>query len=382
MGFWTLGWLQWLGVTFLMTHITIVAVTLYLHRSQAHRAIDLHPVLCHVFRLWLWLTTGMNTREWVAVHRKHHAYVETPEDPHSPKVYGILMVLFNGVGLYKRAAESSEILEKYGAGTPNDFLENNVYSVKNLGVVSMLIIDVLCFGWKTGFLTWGVQMLWIPLLAAGVINGVGHYIGYRNYQPVDDSKNIVPWGILIGGEELHNNHHAYPRSAKFSSRPFEFDIGYVYIKLLKLCRLAKINYVLPNLSKDCFSGVKGILNARMGIYREFQRSVTTTVLKQNLKTKKLMKGLKLDKIILVHPNMLKEAEKQSLQKVLSVDAQIEKVYQLQLKLYGIFYENRSQNLVEQVKLWCQEAKASHQQVLLDFVAWLEEHFLNQLGEKA
>ena len=282
--------------------------------------------------------------------------------------------------VYKKAAADASILEKYGAGTPNDFLEKRIYSIKNLGIMSMLGIDILLFGWSTGLLTWAVQMLWIPLLAAGVINGVGHYIGYRNYQPVDESKNIIPWGILIGGEELHNNHHAYPRSACFSSRSFEFDIGFVYIRILSFFRLAKVNYVLPNLNKDHLSGVKGILNARMAIYREFQRQVTTTVYQNNLKAKKALKGLKVDKIILRPPSLLKEAEKRSLALALSIDTQMEKVYQLQVDLYKIFYENRGQDLIEQVKIWCQSAKDSHQQALLEFASWLEEQFLDAVGE--
>ena len=381
MGFWNLSWLQWLVVTFVMTHITIIAVTVYLHRSQAHRAIDLHPVLCHFFRLWLWLTTGMNTREWVAVHRKHHAYVETEGDPHSPKIYGIWSVLFNGVGLYRRAAADGEIVEKYGAGTPDDFLENRIYAVKNLGVVCMLVVDVLCFGWGMGMLTWVVQMLWIPLLAAGVINGVGHYIGYRNYQPVDESKNIVPWGILIGGEELHNNHHAFPRSAKFSSRPFEIDLGWFYIKFLTVMKLAKVNYVLPNLEKDRFSGVKGILNARMSIYREFQNRVTVGLF-PNIEAVESLKGLRLKKIILRPPQLLREAEKRSLSLALSIDNQLERIYSLQVKLYKIFYDSRGQDMVLQIQQWCQEAKSLHHQALQEFVVWLEEHFLAQQGEKA
>jgi stearoyl-CoA desaturase (Delta-9 desaturase) len=381
MGIWQISWMQWLLVAFVATHITIIGVTVYLHRSQAHRALDLNPVVCHFFRLWLWLTTGMSTREWVAVHRKHHAHVETRDDPHSPVIYGIWRVLFNGVGLYRKAAEVPAMVEKYGAGTPDDWLERNLYTLKNSGVISMLVIDFILFGWGKGALMWGVQMLWIPLLAAGVINGVGHHLGYRNYQPVDESKNIVPWGLLIGGEELHNNHHAFPRSAKFSARSFEFDLGYVYIKLLAYLGLAKVNYVLPNLSRKSVGGVKGILNARMGIYREFQKRVTTVSFKHNQELRAQLKGMKVDKLLLRPPQLLKDAEKKVLSLALSLDDQLDKVYELQVKLYKIFYENKGHDLITQVRQWCQEAKGSHQQALSEFATWIEEQFLQTMTER-
>lgn len=213
-----LPWWGYILVALALTHVTIAAVTIYLHRHQAHRALSLHPIVSHFFRFWLWLTTGMITREWAAIHRKHHAKVETPDDPHSPQVMGLRRVLFDGASLYRLEAKNSETLEKYGHGTPGDWLERKIYTPHNgKGIVLMLLIDLLLFG-PIGLTIWAIQMIWIPLFAAGVINGVGHFWGYRNFEVEDASTNIVPWGILIGGEELHNNHHAYASSAKFSSK--------------------------------------------------------------------------------------------------------------------------------------------------------------------
>lgn len=226
--------------TLIATHITILCVTLYLHRSLSHGSVIFHPVVNHFMRFWLWLTTGMVTKEWVAVHRKHHQAVDGAKDPHSPVTHGILKILFGGSFLYTKATKDKEMIEKYGRGTPNDWIENNWYSQNTLlGLMVMLAIDVVLFGWL-GIIVWLIQMIWIPFLAAGVINGLGHYLGYRNYNTQDHSTNIIPWGILIGGEELHNNHHKSPRSAKLSNRWWEFDIGWFWIKILESVGLAKI----------------------------------------------------------------------------------------------------------------------------------------------
>ena len=223
-----------------MTHITIACVTLYLHRSQAHRAVEFHPVVAHAMRFWLWLTTGMVTKQWVAIHRKHHVYSDAEGDPHSPHVYGIWHVLTRGAGLYHSASKDAAMVESYGHRTPNDWIENNVYSKHSrLGIMIMLLINLWLFG-GIGFILWGIQMLWIPFWAAGVINGLAHWWGYRNGQTRDRSRNILPFGIIIGGEELHNNHHLDPASAKLSLKPWEFDIGWMYIKLLEKVKLAKL----------------------------------------------------------------------------------------------------------------------------------------------
>ena len=226
--------------TLVMTHITILCVTLYLHRSQAHRSVKFHPVVEHFMRFWLWLTTGMNTKEWVAVHRKHHQAADTEQDPHSPKIYGIWHVLFGGAILYVKAKKNKTLVNELGHGTPDDWIEEHVYTPHPLmGILLMLIIDLVLFG-PVGFIVWGVQMLWIPFWAAGVINGLAHWVGYRNHDVKDTSRNLVPWAIWIGGEELHNNHHANGASAKLSYKPWEFDIGWFWIKVLEKLRLAKV----------------------------------------------------------------------------------------------------------------------------------------------
>jgi stearoyl-CoA desaturase (delta-9 desaturase) len=245
------GWfdLPWWGLVLAalaLTHVTIAGVTIYLHRCQAHRALELHPIASHFFRLWLWMTTGQVTKEWAAIHRKHHAKCETAEDPHSPQVYGLKRVLFGGVFLYVKESHNKETMERYGHGTPDDWLERNLYAHRSFyGVILMLALDLAMFGVVPGVLIWATQMAWIPFWAAGVINGVGHYFGYRSYDVVDASTNIVPWGILIGGEELHNNHHAFASSAKLSSKWYEFDIGWLYIRILAALGLATVKKVAP-----------------------------------------------------------------------------------------------------------------------------------------
>ena len=247
-GFWQLAWWQMVLFTLAMTHITMVSVTVFLHRHQAHRALDLHPVASHFFRFWLWLTTGQVTKEWASIHRKHHAKCEQAEDPHSPHVHGIKTVLLQGYELYRAEALNTDTLSRYGHGTPNDWLERHVYSGRSaLGVALMLVIDLLLFG-AAGLAVWAVQMAWTPVMAAGVINGAAHFWGYLNFEVADASTNISPWGILIAGEELHNNHHTYPTSAKLSVKPYEFDIGWMYIRLMKAVGLAKVKKTPPRLA--------------------------------------------------------------------------------------------------------------------------------------
>ena len=241
------SWWQIILFTLFVTHITIAAVTIFLHRSQAHRSLDLHPIVSHFFRLWLWMSTGMITKEWVAIHRKHHAKCETVDDPHSPQIFGLKKLLLEGSELYRAEAKNQETLAKYGHGTPDDWVERNVYSrFMWQGVGLMLLVDMLLFG-AAGAAVWAVQMLWIPITAAGIINGIGHFWGYRNFEAVDASTNISPWGIIIGGEELHNNHHTYPTSAKLSVKPYEFDIGWAYIRGLEMLGLAKVRKTVPQL---------------------------------------------------------------------------------------------------------------------------------------
>ncbi|MDI1237057.1 MAG: fatty acid desaturase [Polaromonas sp.] len=241
------SWWQIILYTLVTTHITIASVTIYLHRHQAHRAMDLHAIPSHFFRFWLWLGTGQVTKEWVSIHRKHHAKCETVEDPHSPQAYGIKKVFWEGAELYRAESKNKETMVKYGHGTPNDWIERNLYTRYSWqGVGLMMIINLALFG-AAGLAVWAVQMIWIPVTAAGIINGIGHYWGYRNFEAPDASTNVSPWGIIIGGEELHNNHHTYPTSAKFSVKPYEFDIGWVYIRAMEKVGLATVKKVPPRL---------------------------------------------------------------------------------------------------------------------------------------
>jgi stearoyl-CoA desaturase (Delta-9 desaturase) len=252
-------WWKVLAFTLVVTHITICSVTIFLHRAQAHRALDLHPAVSHFFRLWLWLTTGMVTKEFVAVHRKHHAKCETEEDPHSPQTRGIKALLLTGVELYQTESDNKETISKYGLGTPDDWMERNVYSRFTWqGVGIMLLLDLMMFG-GIGATVWAIQMTWIPWWATGVINGIGHWWGYRNFESADASRNVSPWGILIGGEELHNNHHTYPTSAKFSVKRGEFDIGWVYIRGMEMLGLAKVKKLPPKL---VMAGVRAVADGQ------------------------------------------------------------------------------------------------------------------------
>jgi stearoyl-CoA desaturase (Delta-9 desaturase) len=238
-------WWQMILVALITTHITIAAVTLYLHRVQAHRALELHPIVSHFFRFWLWLNTGMVTKEWASIHRKHHAKCEMQDDPHSPQIRGINEVLWRGSELYRIESRNADTLAKYGHGTPDDWIERNLYTKHSvMGVSLLMVIDLALFG-SAGLAIWAIQTAWIPFTAAGVVNGLAHYWGYRNFEAPDASRNITPWGILIGGEELHNNHHTYPTSAKFSVKPYEFDIGWMYIRILETFGLAKAKKTVP-----------------------------------------------------------------------------------------------------------------------------------------
>ena len=252
------GW-QVFAVTMVLTHITIASVTIYLHRHSAHRALDLHPIPAHFFRFWLWLTTAQVTKEWTSIHRKHHAKCEQADDPHSPHVHGIKTVLLSGAELYRKEAENLETLERFGHGTPNDWIERNLYTPHSVwGVALMLMIDLALFG-ALGLTVWAVQMMWIPVTAAGIINGAAHYWGYRNFEAPDASTNISPWGIIIGGEELHNNHHTYPTSAKLSVKPYEFDLGWLYIRILETCGLATVKKTPPKLA---FGDIKPVADEK------------------------------------------------------------------------------------------------------------------------
>ncbi|MBW7471532.1 fatty acid desaturase [Marinobacter sp. M216] len=368
-----------------MTHITIVSVTLYLHRHSAHNSLDLHPVLKHFFRFWLWMTTAQNTKEWTAIHRKHHAKCETEEDPHSPVVLGIRKVLFEGAELYATAA-TPETLERYGQRTPEDWIERNVYSrYKMLGVMLMAGLDLALFG-VNGIWIWALQMMWIPVWAAGVVNGIGHWFGYRNFECADNARNISPLGILIGGEELHNNHHTYPNSSKLSRRWYEFDIGWGYIRLFQLFGLAKpkgyrpIAHHVPGKQDVDVETVQAIANNRFDIMRQYRKRVMEPALRQQ---KALMddeirpryrklKQLLSREVSLIHPK-----EKETLESVLERNAMLRQLYEKSHELQALW---RQRGLKPQEKLnalmkWCREAEASGIRYLEEFAEHLRAYSL-------
>ncbi|MCH6548710.1 MAG: fatty acid desaturase [Proteobacteria bacterium] len=369
--------------TFILVQITMLSVTVYLHRDQAHRALDLHPALRHFFRFWIWCTSGMLTREWVAIHRKHHAFCETPDDPHSPVIYGIKKVLLEGAELYRAEKDNPATLEKFGRGTPDDWLEKNVYlRVPYGGILLLVLVDLLLFG-IPGIIIIAVQMVSMPVFAAGVINGLGHYSGYRNFECDDASTNIVPWGILIGGEELHNNHHAFPTSAKFSVRRWEFDIGWLYIRVLQAIGLARVNKVAPRPALQANPGkqvdlenLRAIIVNRMHVLRDYTRQVTLPVLK---KERAIAAGnaafRKAKNLLIRQPRLLDDKAKQRLCELLSNNVALETVHEFREKLRELWSGANVSNekLLAQLKEWCAEAEASGIKVLEEFAGRLRSY---------
>ena len=372
------GW-QILLYTLLMTHVTIAGVTIYLHRSQAHRALELHAIPSHFFRFWLWLTTGMVTKEWAAIHRKHHAKCETEEDPHSPVTRGIKKVLLEGAELYRAESKNRETMEKYGHGTPDDWIEHHIYSKYSWqGVGLMLIIDVLLFG-AIGVTVWAVQMLWIPVSAAGIINGLGHYWGYRNYECADASTNIFPIGILIGGEELHNNHHTFGTSAKLSSKWYEFDIGWLYIRLMEMAGLAKVKKLPPvpkfdreKLVAD-FDTLQSVLANRYDVMAKFAKSLKRTwqgeLQRLEGKTEVEAKFLKASRKLLRRaPDKLEGTQKQQLTELFAHSKALQTIHEMRTELVALWGRSHStrEQLLQQLQDWCVRAEASGIQALRDF----------------
>ena len=365
--------------TMVVTHITIASVTIFLHRCQAHRALDLHAIPSHFFRFWLWLTTGQVTIEWAAVHRKHHAKCETEEDPHSPQTRGIKKVLFEGAELYRTESKNMETIQKYGHGTPDDWMERNLYTRFSWqGVALMLIIDFLLFG-VIGVTVWAVQMMWIPVTAAGIINGIGHYWGYRNYDCVDASTNIFPFGILIGGEELHNNHHTFGTSAKLSSKWYEFDIGWMYIRCMETIGWAKVKKVAP---EPKFAELKSVIDMetlqavithRYDVMAKYTKSLRRTWSEEvaNLREKAQFEAdrLKLTKKLLQRePTKLQAPQQQQLSEVLAHSAALKTMHEMRVEL-GLIWERSTvsrEQLVQQLQDWCTRAEASGIQTLHDF----------------
>jgi stearoyl-CoA desaturase (delta-9 desaturase) len=372
-------WWGYVIVTLVFTHITIAAITIYLHRHSAHRALELHAIPSHFFRLWLWLTTGMVTKQWTAVHRKHHAKCETKDDPHSPVVLGISKVLKEGSELYRAEARNEETLKRYGYGTPDDWIERNVYTKHSAkGVALMLIINVVLFG-PIGITIWAVQMMWAPIFAAGIINGVGHFWGYRNFQAEDASRNILPWGILIGGEELHNNHHAYATSARLSNKWYEFDIGWMYIRILEMMGLAKVKKTAPKLRIDTgktqcdLDTLQAVISHRYEVLAKYTKSLKATFANEiiHLKEATVQYGVDnstLKRWILADSRTLQEHEREKLSQVLSNAKTLDKVYKMREELAEIWQRSTASTdeLVKQLEDWCRRAEESGIEVLRTF----------------
>ena len=383
----------YVGITLALTHITIVSVTIFLHRFQAHNSLTLHPALSHFFRFWLWLTTGMVTREWVAVHRKHHARCETADDPHSPQISGILRVLFGGVGLYRTAASDTRTLEHYGKGTPDDWLENRLYSrYPYHGIMIMGALDLLLFG-LSGLLIFAVQMVWIPFWAAGVINGLGHYRGYRNFETNDASRNLSPVGILVGGEELHNNHHAYPQSARFSNKWWEFDIGWFYIRILAMFRLLRIRRIAPrvrilrNKQTVDLETLRAVLRDRYHVLTLYGRKVIRPVVRAECRASgiTMCKLLRRVRKLMTREGMpLDDSAQATLDQVLQDNQALETVYRFKSRLKELWDQNSSEGArrVERLKQWCAEAEQTGIQSLQDFAAELRGFTLQSTGHAA
>ena len=378
-GFIDLPWWGYLLVALGLTHITIAAVTIFLHRHQAHRALDLHPIASHFFRFWLWLTTGMVTKEWAAIHRKHHAKCETVDDPHSPQIYGINRVLWAGVFLYVKESNNRETLERYGHGTPDDWMERNVYTRHPiLGLTLMGAVNLALFGLVPGALILLTQIVWIPFWAAGVINGIGHFFGYRNYGCADASTNIVPWGILIGGEELHNNHHAFASSAKLSTKWYEFDIGWMYIRMMEMLGLASVKKVAP---KPRFAAPKAaadldtlhaVITNRYDVLSRYAKSVKKTYHEEVERLRHWSPGdaqaLKSLKRALLRVQELSEAERTRLVDALKNSRALATVVAMSHELAALWERSSAskEQLLRQLQDWCHRAESSGIVPLQDF----------------
>ena len=381
---------QLVVVTLVLTHLTIVSVTVYLHRYSAHRSLELHPALKHAFRFWLWLTTAMNTREWTAIHRKHHAKCETEDDPHSPMHKGLSTVMRKGAELYKAEASNAETLRIYGKNCPDDWVERNLYSRhRNLGVGLLLLIDLALFG-ALGLTVWAVQMIWIPFWAAGVVNGLGHALGYRNFECRDAATNLVPWGILIGGEELHNNHHTYPNSAKLSVKRWEFDMGWAWIKLFTWLRLAKVNRIAPIAHRVEGKGqldmdtAMAILNNRFQIMAQYRKQVIGPLLRQERVSatpsqRPLFRRAR--SLLARETSLLKTRHKVRIDELLEHSQTLKLIYEKRLALQQIWARTSANghDMLAATRQWIGEAEASGIQSLREFAEQLKTYSLRPAG---
>jgi stearoyl-CoA desaturase (delta-9 desaturase) len=379
-GLFDLRWWGYVVAILAMTHVTIASVTIFLHRHQAHRALDLHPLASHFFRLWLWLTTGMVTKEWAAVHRKHHAKCDTAEDPHSPQVLGINRVLWGGVFLYVTEAHKPETLSRYGQGTPSDWIERNLYAkFTRLGLILMGVIDIVAFGIVPGLVILTVQIAWIPFWAAGVINGIGHFWGYRHWPTPDASTNIVPLGLLIGGEELHNNHHAYPTSAKLSCKWYEFDIGWMYIRILQALGLARVKHVAP---RPHFAAPKSavdpatleaVIRCRYDVLAKYAQSLKRICAEEVGKLRQVSpqdaRALQsVEPWLDLDDRMLHERERARLAELLPKSQALQTMYAMRHELAAVWGRSKasSEQLVKELQDWCRRAEASGIAPLVEF----------------
>ena len=379
----------YVGIALLLTHVTIVSVTIFLHRHQAHHALDLNPVVSHFFRFWLWLTTATVTREWVAVHRKHHANCETEQDPHSPRFKGIARVVFGGLGLYRREAANSETLATFGKGTPDDWLERQLYSRHpNLGILLMVLIDVALFG-LPGLAIFTVQMIWIPFWAAGVINGIGHYWGYRNFETPDASTNIVPWGILVGGEELHNNHHAYMASARLSNKWWEIDIGWVYIRLLAMCKLAKVKRLAPRVTSKTGKRLidrdtaSAVISHRFYILKRYGQIVIQPALRDAKRNTDRMgrRLIRRARKLITHEGIqVDQHSEETIRRVLLQDETLATIYRFKQQLKEVWARSSKDGPghVERLRAWCVASEQSGICALEDFAVFLRGYHFEKL----
>lgn len=368
---------QYIVVTLVLMHVTVISITLYLHRTAAHSALELHPITAHFFRFWLWFATATVTKEWVAIHRKHHSTSDTEADPHSPQIYGLKKVMTQGYELYKKESKNKETLSRYGHGTPDDWIERHIYTPhSSLGIGILFVLDLVLFG-APGIVIWAVQMMTQPVLAAGIINGLGHYVGYRNFETSDASTNVMPWGIIAGGEELHNNHHAFGASAKLSVRKYEFDIGWMYIRALQFFKLAKPRRVIPKLEQNNFSKdidvstLTAIITHRFHVLKQYGEMVIQPIVRHQMSKDKERRQLwRQAKAWLSRADeqQIDAQSRKSLQTLLSSCNELDVVYQFKLRLQNIWTKavNNNAELVQQLKQWCVDAEKAGIQTLKQF----------------
>ncbi|MGD9592682.1 MAG: fatty acid desaturase [Candidatus Berkiella sp.] len=377
----------WGNIIVLMgfTQGTIAAVTLYLHRYQAHRALTLHASISHVFRMWLWLSTGMVTKEWTAIHRKHHAKCETPDDPHSPQILSLPKVMWQGAELYRKEAKNKETMVRYGQGTPEDWMERHVYSHSKWGIRIMFITNLILFG-IPGITIWALQMAWIPFFAAGVVNGIGHFWGYRNFECPDAATNIIPFGIFIGGEELHNNHHTYPTSAKFSVKWWEFDMGWLWIRLFETFGLAKpkrrppVPELIPGKTQIDMQTLKAVILNRFQVMERFSKQVLLPTFmqeKQKVSSTDVSMFARVKKLLVREKSLLDVSAKERLTSFLANNNTIQQVYQFKERLQSLWNETSLQesDLLESLQKWCQEAESTGISALKEFAMYLRSFTL-------